>query len=120
MLELFTVNRLETMSYYLQVQNDGNALEKIILSGTAGDSNWTISYYDVSDGEEPGILITDDIITGNYQPELSGFETATRTIKIAVTPSTLMRAKPPFWAICAAPWSSTWQFATTSAPRSDP
>ncbi|MFH1227625.1 MAG: right-handed parallel beta-helix repeat-containing protein, partial [Planctomycetota bacterium] len=68
-----------TVTYYVRFQNDGNTSDTFTVSGTAGDSNWVVSYYNnLAD-------ITAQIVQGTYNTgNLNMGTTAVPDIRIEV------------------------------------
>lgn len=78
-----TITQRSTLThYYVTLENDGNITETYIVTGDAGDADWTIDYYDVTGGGNT--KITDAVTTGTYTPQLAMGES--KLLRIDVTP----------------------------------
>ncbi|MFA5794083.1 MAG: right-handed parallel beta-helix repeat-containing protein [Candidatus Brocadiia bacterium] len=52
----------QTLTYYIRLQNDGNVTDSYTVTGTSGDVDWVISYYNNSSGTD----ITTQVVNGLY------------------------------------------------------
>ncbi|MHB9134784.1 MAG: C10 family peptidase [Armatimonadota bacterium] len=70
--------------YHLKVQNDGNTSDRVTVTGIAGDSNWTVRYFDTLTG---GNNITGQVTgSGWVTPLLTA--AGGHEMRVEVTPST--------------------------------
>ncbi len=97
------VDLLQTASYTVRIQNDGNAADNMTVTGTAGTANFTVTYYDAATG---GTNITSSV-TGAGWATGSLAVGATREIRVEVTPTV------------SAPVGSTYDVLVTSRSGSD-
>ncbi|MCK5578615.1 MAG: hypothetical protein KAI63_03730, partial [Planctomycetes bacterium] len=68
-----------TVTYYIKFQNDGNQSDQFLVTGPAGDADWSISYY------YNGSSITNDVIgAGWLTPDPIGIQ-AEVMIEVGVT-----------------------------------
>ncbi|MCK4908857.1 MAG: hypothetical protein KAS70_03060, partial [Planctomycetes bacterium] len=70
------------VSYYIKVENDGETSDTFILTGTAGDSDWTVSYYDALSG---GTEITSQLTGAGWSTGVLGLGGA-KEIRVEITP----------------------------------
>ncbi len=77
------VDPLQVASYTVRIQNDGNASDNMTVTGTAGNTNFTVAYYDAATG---GNNITSSV-TGSGWTTGSLAVGATREIRLEVTPA---------------------------------
>ena len=54
----------QTVTYYIKIDNTGNTNNTVTVSGTSGDADWIVSYYDAPTGTD----ITNLVVLGTYQP----------------------------------------------------
>jgi uncharacterized membrane protein len=75
------------VTYYIRIENDGNAAETFSITATAGNSDWIVSYYDVSTGTDITDLVKNGLYSwGPVAPILSGGDYL--TIRLEVKPIT--------------------------------
>jgi len=48
----------QTASYHVRIENDGNVVDSFKITGTAGNADWAITYYDVPTGTDVTTLVT--------------------------------------------------------------
>ncbi|MCK5578512.1 MAG: DUF11 domain-containing protein, partial [Planctomycetes bacterium] len=73
----------QTTTYYIRYENDGNTGDNFTISGTAGDADWTVKYFDaLSGGNDITASVTDG--TG-WQPINPIPKGATKDILLSIT-----------------------------------
>jgi uncharacterized membrane protein len=76
-----TVATSKMAKYYLKVQNDGNVTDSFTITGTKGNSQWTVKYYDALSG---GNDITDQVTGTGWTVSLAAG--GTKQFRVEVTP----------------------------------
>ncbi|MEW6026496.1 MAG: hypothetical protein AB1599_04285, partial [Planctomycetota bacterium] len=79
-----TANNNQTITYYIRLQNDGDAPDKFTLTGSAAPSGWSVTYYDGAGN------ITSQMTTGPGWYDAAKLDLAvgaSYTIRAEVTPS---------------------------------
>lgn len=91
-----SVANLSKAIYYIRFQNDGYLSRTYSVSGSAGNSGWTVSYYN-SGLPSGGTDITISIIDGSWltgPPDIT--PAGTKTIRLEVTPDTAVEGGTMF------------------------
>ncbi|MEW6026728.1 MAG: right-handed parallel beta-helix repeat-containing protein, partial [Planctomycetota bacterium] len=74
----------QTVTYYIRVQNDGNADDNYTVTGTAGvGGDWTVSYYDAASG---GNEISSSVTGAGWVRPAALSATLYYTIRVEITP----------------------------------
>src|SRR3989339_110464 len=60
-----TLQNSQMVSYHIRIQNDGNTVQSISVSASAGSAGWTITYYDSETG---GADIKALVLSGAHSP----------------------------------------------------
>lgn len=79
--------RMRPAVYHIKVENDGETWDIDWISGTGGDSHWTVQYFDALTG---GNDITTSVVDGTYYVILS-YPGAVDYLRVKVTPSYLVQ-----------------------------
>ncbi|GAH53607.1 unnamed protein product, partial [marine sediment metagenome] len=80
-----TVDNEATAVYDIKIENDGNVSDTFTVTGNAGGSGWTVTYYDALTG---GSDITSDVTGGGWSTGALASGVSTE-IRVEVTPSGL-------------------------------
>jgi len=75
-----------TVTYYIRLENDGNVNDTFSVTGTPGNNDWAVTYYDAPTGESVcGSITTTGWIWGPVTP--TAYDSASyRIIRVEVTP----------------------------------
>ncbi|MFC1957812.1 SwmB domain-containing protein, partial [Chloroflexota bacterium] len=80
-----TVANDSTATYHLKIENDSSISDTFTVTGTAGSTGWTVSYYNATSG---GTDITSDV-TGSGWATSSLSSGDSKEIRVEITPSGL-------------------------------
>ncbi|MDI6786864.1 MAG: hypothetical protein QME51_00625, partial [Planctomycetota bacterium] len=75
------VNNNEVVIYYVKIENTGNAVNTVTVSGTGSDEQWTVSYYSATD-------ITAEILDGSQLISIPAFSSS--EIRVEVKPKSTL------------------------------
>jgi hypothetical protein len=75
------VKRTKSVTFVIQIQNDGNNADDFFLQGEGGKAGFTVTYFNSPSG---GTNVTTSVVAGSYQ-SLSVAPTASAYLRIVVT-----------------------------------
>ncbi|MBE0433921.1 S8 family peptidase [candidate division WOR-3 bacterium] len=109
------VYRNEKAIYHVKVENDGETYDVDWINGPAGDSHWTIEYFDALAG---GNNITNNVVNGTYFVILNN-PGAAADLRVEVTPSSSCpwNAQKDVMVIATAGYNAHKQDAVKAATR---